>query len=84
STAEVESALVAHPAVAEAAVVGATDPTTGQGNVAFVITNTTTNPHPTPDQLITHRKTQGAQELSPLARPRDNHIVPELPKTRSG
>ncbi|WP_341684212.1 acetate--CoA ligase [Nocardia farcinica] len=84
STAEVESALVAHPAVAEAAVVGATDPTTGQGIVAFVITNTTTNPHTTPDQLITDLKTQVAQEISPIARPRDIHIVPELPKTRSG
>ncbi|MGV9742282.1 AMP-binding enzyme, partial [Nocardia farcinica] len=48
------------------------------------ITNTTTNPHTTPDQLITDLKTQVAQEISPIARPRDIHIVPELPKTRSG
>jgi acetyl-CoA synthetase len=82
STAEVESALVAHPTVAEAAVVGATDPTTGQGIVAFVIL--TTQAHNTATTLINDLKTEVAREISPIARPREIHIVPELPKTRSG
>ncbi|WP_216917614.1 acetate--CoA ligase [Nocardia noduli] len=82
STAEVESALVAHPAVAEAAVVGATDPTTGQGIVAFVIL--TADATDTGQALITELKAQVSTQISPIARPRDIHIVPELPKTRSG
>ncbi|MET7772845.1 AMP-binding protein, partial [Nocardia sp. NPDC005366] len=82
STAEVESALVGHSGVAEAAVVGATDPTTGQGIVAFVILTThTTN---TGQTLINELKTEVAHQISPIARPREIHIVPELPKTRSG
>ncbi|MFF7944369.1 AMP-binding protein, partial [Nocardia gamkensis] len=81
STAEVESALVAHHTIAEAAVVGATDPTTGQGIVAFVILTAHTQPTPT---LIDDLKTQVAHEISPIAKPREIHIVPELPKTRSG
>ncbi|WP_063025445.1 acetate--CoA ligase, partial [Nocardia niwae] len=81
STAEVESALVGHHTVAEAAVVGATDPTTGQGIVAFVIL--TAEAHPT-DTLIDDLKTEVAREISPIAKPREIHIVPELPKTRSG
>ncbi|MEV0706610.1 AMP-binding enzyme, partial [Nocardia aurea] len=68
--------------VAEAAVVGATDPTTGQGIVAFVILTTDTT-H-TGQTLITELKTQVSKQISPIARPRDIHIVPELPKTRSG
>ncbi|WP_109524550.1 acetate--CoA ligase, partial [Nocardia aurea] len=82
STAEVESALVGHSGVAEAAVVGATDPTTGQGIVAFVILTTDTTD--TGQALITELKTQVSKQISPIARPRDIHIVPELPKTRSG
>ncbi|MFR9774421.1 AMP-binding enzyme, partial [Nocardia sp. SC052] len=81
STAEVESALVGHHTVAEAAVVGATDPTTGQGIVAFVIL--TAEAQPT-DTLIDDLKTEVAREISPIAKPREIHIVPELPKTRSG
>uniref|UniRef100_UPI0024556DFA acetate--CoA ligase n=1 Tax=Nocardia wallacei TaxID=480035 RepID=UPI0024556DFA len=82
STAEVESALVAHHDIAEAAVVGATDTTTGQGIVAFVIP--TTHAHTTGQQLIDQLKTEVSRTISPIARPREIHIVPELPKTRSG
>ncbi|MEU5762796.1 acetate--CoA ligase [Nocardia sp. NPDC047648] len=81
STAEVESALVGHHTVAEAAVVGATDPTTGQGIVAFVILTAEAQPTPT---LVDDLKTEVAREISPIAKPREIHIVPELPKTRSG
>ncbi|QIS08312.1 acetate--CoA ligase [Nocardia arthritidis] len=82
STAEVESALVGHTGVAEAAVVGASDPTTGQGIVAFVIlTAETTN---TGTALIDELKAQVSRDISPIAKPREIHIVPELPKTRSG
>ncbi|HLS76915.1 MAG TPA: acetyl-coenzyme A synthetase, partial [Nocardia sp.] len=82
STAEVESALVSHPAVAEAAVVGASDPTTGQGIVAFVILTAeaaTSGAHP-----VGELKAEVSRVISPIARPREIHIVPELPKTRSG
>ncbi|WP_194835228.1 acetate--CoA ligase [Nocardia sp. XZ_19_369] len=82
STAEVESALVGHPAVAEAAVVGATDETTGQAIVAFVIL--TAEGKDTGDALVTELKRAVSQEISPIARPREIHLVPELPKTRSG
>ncbi|MFI7004862.1 acetate--CoA ligase [Nocardia sp. NPDC050175] len=82
STAEVESALVGHAAVAEAAVVGASDDTTGQAIVAFVIlTAGATN---TGDPLVTELKAAVSHEISPIARPREIHLVPELPKTRSG
>ncbi|WP_067785671.1 acetate--CoA ligase [Nocardia amikacinitolerans] len=82
STAEVESALVGHSGVAEAAVVGATDPTTGQGIVAFVIL--TAEAKDTGQALIDELKAEVAREISPIAKPREIHVVPELPKTRSG
>ncbi|MCP2318139.1 acetyl-CoA synthetase [Nocardia amikacinitolerans] len=82
STAEVESALVGHSGVAEAAVVGATDPTTGQGIVAFVIL--TAEAKNTGQALIDELKAEVAREISPIAKPREIHVVPELPKTRSG
>ncbi|ATL65282.1 acetate--CoA ligase [Nocardia terpenica] len=82
STAEVESALVGHHSVAEAAVVGASDATTGQGIVAFVIlTGEATN---SGQDLVDQLKAEVSREISPIARPREIHIVPELPKTRSG
>ncbi|MCF8551084.1 MAG: acetate--CoA ligase [Candidatus Nanopelagicales bacterium] len=81
STTEVESALVSHPAVAEAAVVGASDPTTGQGIVAFVILRGTTDD---PAELIKDMRNHVAHEIGPIAKPRQIMIVPELPKTRSG
>ncbi|MEV6773135.1 acetate--CoA ligase [Nocardia sp. NPDC051030] len=82
STAEVESALVGHSGVAEAAVVGASDETTGQGIVAFVIL--TAEATDTGDELVRDLKAEVSREISPIARPREIHVVPELPKTRSG
>ena len=81
STTEVESALVSHEAVAEAAVVGASDTTTGQGIVAFVILRSGSEDGP--DLADTLRK-HVAKEIGPIAKPRQIMVVPELPKTRSG
>jgi acetyl-CoA synthetase len=85
STTEVESALVSHPRVAEAAVVGATDPTTGQGIVAFVILR---GSGPTEEaegeRLIKELRDHVAKEIGAIAKPRQIMIVAELPKTRSG
>ncbi|SOD71899.1 acetyl-coenzyme A synthetase [Jatrophihabitans sp. GAS493] len=81
STTEVESALVSHPAVAEAAVVGATDPTTGQGIVAFVILRGDATDGQT---LVAELRAHVASEIGAIAKPRQILIVPELPKTRSG
>ncbi|HEY5857177.1 MAG TPA: acetate--CoA ligase, partial [Aldersonia sp.] len=83
STAEVESALVGHSGVAEAAVVGAADATTGQAIVAFVILQADAT-GADPDTMVTELKAAVAREISPIARPREIKIVPELPKTRSG
>jgi acetyl-CoA synthetase len=83
STAEVESALVGHSGVAEAAVVGATDDHTGQAICAFVILKARYAETPDEDMVEELRK-QVAKEISPIARPREIHVVPELPKTRSG
>jgi acetyl-CoA synthetase len=82
STTEVESALVSHPAVAEAAVVGATDPTTGQAIVAFVILRGTAANEG--EAMIAELRAHVASEIGALAKPRQILIVPELPKTRSG
>jgi acetyl-CoA synthetase len=82
STAEVESALVGHHGVAEAAVVGGADDTTGQGIVAFVVLKASAEQGG--PGLISELQAQVAQEISPIARPREIHVVPELPKTRSG
>jgi acetyl-CoA synthetase len=81
STAEVESALVAHPAVAEAAVVGATDPTTGQAIVAFVILRSGAHDG---DDVTAALREHVAREIGPIAKPRRILVVSELPKTRSG
>ncbi|MEY2635459.1 MAG: acetate--CoA ligase [Actinomycetota bacterium] len=81
STTEVESALVSHPAVAEAAVVGAADATTGQGIVAFVILR---SGHEDGEGLVKALRDHVAHEIGPIAKPRQIMIVPELPKTRSG
>ena len=80
STTEVESALVSHPAVAEAAVVGANDEVTGQGIVAFVILRAG-HEH---DNVIAELRNHVAKEIGPIAKPRQVLIVAELPKTRSG
>ncbi|RJO77925.1 acetate--CoA ligase [Nocardia panacis] len=83
STAEVESALVGHAGVAEAAVVGAGDATTGQGIVAFVILTAEAAAR-SGAALVAELKAEVSREISPIAKPREIHIVPELPKTRSG
>ncbi|MBS4754446.1 acetate--CoA ligase [Nocardioides sp. zg-ZUI104] len=82
STTEIESALISHPKVAESAVVGATDPDTGQAVVAYVILRDEAGDGG-PDiikELSDHVRTQ----IGPIAKPRQIMIVPELPKTRSG
>jgi acetyl-CoA synthetase len=78
STTEVESALVSHPSVAESAVVGASDPTTGQAVVAFVILKG--GAEATENELREHV----SKTLGPIAKPRQIQFVTELPKTRSG
>ncbi|HEY5843698.1 MAG TPA: acetate--CoA ligase [Mycobacterium sp.] len=83
STAEVESALVGHDGVVEAAVVGASDDHTGQAICAFVILQEEHAEIPR-DQMIDELRAQVATEISPIAKPREIHVVPELPKTRSG
>ena len=84
STAEIESALVAHPLTAEAAVVGASDETTGQAVVAFVIIRQ--NQKETADEIdvASELRKHVAEQIGAIARPRDIFIVNELPKTRSG
>ncbi|MFF5080687.1 acetate--CoA ligase [Actinoplanes sp. NPDC000266] len=85
STTEVESALVSHPSVAEAAVVGATDPTTGQAIVAFVIPRGNVDTAgDAGEQLNVDLRNHVAKTLGPIAKPRQIMLVPELPKTRSG
>jgi acetyl-CoA synthetase len=85
STTEIESALVSHPFVAEAAVVGAKDETTGQAVVAFVILRKSQegslgSEADTSKILRDHV----AKEIGPIAKPRTIFVVAELPKTRSG
>jgi len=89
STTEVESALVSHPKVAEAAVVGASDPTTGQAIVAFVILRGSASESAEDDAdageaLIQELRQHVSKEIGPIAKPRQVMLVPELPKTRSG
>jgi acetyl-CoA synthetase len=82
STTEIESALVSSPKVAEAAVVGAADETTGQAVVAFVILREEAGDGG-PDVVEELRK-HVAKEIGAIAKPRQIMVVPELPKTRSG
>jgi acetyl-CoA synthetase len=81
STTEIESALVSHPSVAEAAVVGATDATTGQSPVAFVILRTAAGD---PEGIGAELRNHVGKEIGAIAKPRQVMIVQELPKTRSG
>ena len=83
STTEIESALVSHPKVAEAAVVGATDEATGQARLRVR--------DPARTRPVTAARTSSrscashvAKEIGPIAKPRQIMVVPELPKTRSG
>ncbi|HET9654048.1 MAG TPA: acetate--CoA ligase [Kineosporiaceae bacterium] len=85
STTEIESALVSHPKVAEAAVVGATDETTGQAPCAFVILRgDVAQEEADGSAIISELRNHVAREIGPIAKPRQIMIVPELPKTRSG
>lgn len=85
STAEVESALVSHSTVAEAAVVGAADQTTGQGIVAFVIMRGgVAEDDAKGSQAMQVLRDHVSHEIGPIAKPRQIMVVPELPKTRSG
>ena len=84
STTEIESALVGNEAVAEAAVVGASDETTGQAVVAFVIVKQSYLNEHSPEGLADGLRTWVGEQIGPIARPRDVYIVGELPKTRSG
>ena len=81
STTEVESALVSHHAIAEAAVVGANDELTGQAIVAFVILRGGVAPD---QELEKSLKAHVTKEIGAIARPRQIMVVAELPKTRSG
>jgi acetyl-CoA synthetase len=81
STTEVESALVDHPAVAEAAVVGANDAVTGQAIMAYVIARGT---HTASDELGEEVRQHVAKKLGAIARPKTVIFTDELPKTRSG
>ncbi|AUI49887.1 acetate--CoA ligase [Arthrobacter crystallopoietes] len=81
STTEIESALVSHPSVAEAAVVGASDETTGEAVVAFVILRGNAVEDP---EIVTTLRNHVGKEIGPIAKPRQILVVPELPKTRSG
>ena len=78
STTEVESALVSHPSVAEAAVVGANDPTTGQAIFAYV---TLRSGH---DVDVATLRDHVAAEIGAIAKPKAIFFTPDLPKTRSG
>ena len=83
STTEVESALVSHEAIAEAAVVGAADALTGQGIVAFVILRGGIA-HADGEALVKELRDHVAKEIGHIAKPRQIMVVNELPKTRSG
>jgi acetyl-CoA synthetase len=80
-TAEVESAMVSHPAVAEAAVVGRPDELKGQALVVFVITKSGVEPT---KELREELRAHVAREIGALARPDDVRFAAGLPKTRSG
>lgn len=88
STTEIESALVSNPIVAEAAVVGANDETTGQAVVAFVILRGEhANRAATPEgaaEVQKELRDHVGKEIGPIAKPKKILVVPELPKTRSG
>jgi acetyl-CoA synthetase len=85
STTEIESALVSHPWVAEAAVVGAKDETTGQAVVAFVILRLDQVEAAGSDADVSRiLRDHVAKEIGPIAKPRQIMVVAELPKTRSG
>lgn len=82
STIEIESALVAHPEVGEAAVVGVGDATSGQAVAAFVVPSGQASTGQPPSERVL--RDQVTREIGAIAKPRHIVIVPDLPKTRSG
>ena len=85
STTEVEHAIVGHPSVAEAAVVGASDPTTGQAIVAFVtVRGNVAVDDSGGEAFVEELRSHVATVIGPIAKPRQIMVTPELPKTRSG
>jgi acetyl-CoA synthetase len=81
STTEIESALVSHPSVAEAAVVGRSDPVTGQAIFSYVILRSSHEPS---EALGVELREHVAQMIGKFARPKQILFTPDLPKTRSG
>jgi acetyl-CoA synthetase len=81
SSIELESALISHPRVGEAGVIGSPDPTTGQAIVAFVVLR---GEDDGPDDLTADLRAHVGRVLGPVARPSAVHVVSVLPKTRSG
>jgi len=81
STTEVESALVSHPAVAEAAVVGRADPVSGQAIAAFVTLRSAVEGS---DDLLAELRNHVASAIGPIAKPKSIVFTDDLPKTRSG
>ncbi|MDN6410320.1 MAG: acetate--CoA ligase [Yaniella sp.] len=81
STTEIESALVSHAMVAEAAVVGAADETTGHAIEAFVILRESAADN---DDVVKELRDHVRAAIGPIATPRGIMVVPDLPKTRSG
>jgi acetyl-CoA synthetase len=80
-TAEIESSLVSHPAVAEAAVVGVPDPLTGQALIAFVTLKQTHQPSP---ELASELGSHVGEDIGKFARPKSIRFADAVPKTRSG
>src|SRR5690606_20223675 len=83
-TMEVESALVSHQLVAEAAVVGRPDPTTGEAVVAFVVLNGPLPEGADAEKVAKQLRDWVAKEIGPIAKPKDIRFGENLPKTRSG
>jgi acetyl-CoA synthetase len=81
---EIESALVSHPMTAEAAVVGASDETTGQAVVAFVILKSRFVDTLSDEEVVAQLRSWVAEQIGAIAKPRTIFVVQELPKTRSG
>ncbi|MES2069478.1 MAG: acetate--CoA ligase [Pseudomonadota bacterium] len=83
-TMEIESALVAHPLVAEAAVVGKPDDTTGEAICAFVVLKRSRPVGDEAKQIATELRNWVAKEIGPIAKPKEIRFGDNLPKTRSG
>lgn len=83
-TMEIESALVSHDMVAEAAVVGRADATTGEAVVAFVVLNRSLPDDGEADQIAAELRSWVTREIGPIAKPKEIRFGENLPKTRSG